>query len=162
ERLWGVGRVTSGKLRARGITTVGELAAVPEGAVVAMLGRAAGRHLHALSHHRDPRRVEVGRRRRSMGAQRALGWRRRECGEVEVSLLGLVARVPARMRAAGVGGRTVIVRFRFEDLPRATRSHTLPMATAETRHVVDAARGLLFAERTLIEHAGLTLVGVSV
>jgi DNA polymerase-4 len=162
ERLWGVGRVTAEKLRARGITTVGELAAVPEPAIVAMLGPAAGRHLHALAHHRDPRRVEVGRRRRSMGAQRALGWRRREFAEVELSLLGLVDRVTARMRTARVVGRTVIVRFRFDDLSRATRSHTLPMATAETRHVVDAARDLLLAERQLIERAGLTLVGVSV
>jgi DNA polymerase-4 len=79
-----------------------------------------------------------------------------------VSLLGLVDRVTARMRAAGVVGRTVVVRFRFDDLSRATRSHTLPMATAETRHVVDAARGLLLAERPLIDRAGLTLVGVSV
>jgi len=162
ERLWGVGRVTAEKLRARGISTVGELAAVREPALVAMLGRASGRHLHALAHHRDPRRVEVGRRRRSMGAQRALGWRRRAFAEVEVSLLGLVDRVTGRMRAAGVVGRTVIVRFRFDDFSRATRSHTMPMATAETRHVVDAARGLLLAERPLIERAGLTLVGVSV
>ena len=162
ERLWGVGRVTSEKLRDRGITTVGELAAVPEPALVTMLGRASGRHLHALAHHRDPRRVEVGRRRRSMGAQRALGWRRREFAEVEVSLLALVDRVTARMRAAGVVGRTVIVRFRFEDFSRATRSYTMPMATAETRHVVEAARGLLLAERSLIARSGLTLVGVSV
>src|SRR5262245_12777253 len=162
ERLWGVGRVTAEKLRARGIATVGELARVSEPALNAMLGRAAGRHLSALAHHRDPRRVEVGRRRRSMGAQRALGWRRRAFAEVEVSLLGLVDRVTARMRAAGVVGRTVFVRFRFDDFSRATRSYTMPMPTAETRHVVDAARGLLLAERPLIERAGLTLVGVSV
>jgi DNA polymerase-4 len=162
ERLWGVGRVTSERLRARGITTVGELAAVPEAALVTMLGPGAGRHLHALAHHRDPRRVEGGRRRRSMGAQRALGWRRRAFADIEVSLLGLVDRVTARMRAAGVVGRTVTLRVRFDDLSRATRSHTMPTATAETRHVVEAARGLLLAERSLIARSGLTLVGVSV
>src|SRR4249919_4291291 len=73
ERLWGVGRVTAEKLHSRGISTVGEVAELPEGALVAMLGPAAGHHLHALAHNRDPRPVEVGRRRRSVGAQRALG-----------------------------------------------------------------------------------------
>jgi DNA polymerase-4 len=162
ERLWGVGRVTSEKLRARGISTVGELAAVPQAALAAMLGRGSGHHLFALAHNRDPRPVHGGRRRGSVGAQRALGWRRREFAEIEVTLLGLVDRVTARMRSAGRVGRTVIVRFRFDDSSRATRSHTMPTATAETRSVVDAARGLLLADRPLIERAGLTLVGVSV
>jgi DNA polymerase-4 len=69
ERLWGVGRVTAGKLHERGITTVGQMAKLEEQALVAMLGRATGRHLHALAHNRDPRPVRVSRRRRSIGAQ---------------------------------------------------------------------------------------------
>src|ERR671920_2450503 len=73
ERLWGVGPVTAERLRRRGITTVGQVAQLAEGALVSLLGRAAGRHLHALAHNRDPRRVRTGRRRGSMGAQRALG-----------------------------------------------------------------------------------------
>ena len=162
ERLWGVGHVTSEKLRARGITTVGELAAVPERALVSMLGRASAHHLFALAHNRDPRPVNVGRRRGSVGAQRALGWHRREFAEIDATLLGLVDRVTARLRAAERVGRTVVVRFRFEDFSRATRSCTMPMATAETRLVVEAARGLLHAERELIEREGLTLIGISV
>src|SRR5213594_127832 len=50
ERLWGVGAVTGRKLRNVGITTVGEVAQLPEATLVSMLGRAAGRHLHALAH----------------------------------------------------------------------------------------------------------------
>src|SRR5205809_899329 len=57
ERLWGVGAVTAGRLRDRGITTVGQVAQVGETALVAMVGQAAGRHLHALAHNRDPRPV---------------------------------------------------------------------------------------------------------
>src|SRR5438067_341054 len=71
ERLWGVGRVTAAKLRNRGIATVGEAAALPEAVLVSMLGPASGRHLHALAHNRDPRPVEVGRRRPSIGAPQA-------------------------------------------------------------------------------------------
>src|SRR5439155_13633785 len=73
ERLWGVGAVTAAKLHDRGIATVGEVARLAEAALVSMLGRASGRHLHALAHNRDPRAVRAGRRRRTMGAQRALG-----------------------------------------------------------------------------------------
>src|SRR3954469_9326385 len=73
ERLWGVGPVTSRKLRAEGIETVGQVAQLAEPALVSILGRAAGRRLHALAHNRDPRRVRGRRRRRSMGTQRALG-----------------------------------------------------------------------------------------
>src|SRR5205807_1632723 len=73
ERLWGVGAVTADKLHRRGITTVGEVARLSEATLVSMLGRAAGRQLHALAHNRDPRPVRVGRRRGSIGSQCALG-----------------------------------------------------------------------------------------
>jgi DNA polymerase-4 len=162
ERLWGVGAVTSEKLRGRGLRTVGEVAQLPEGALVALLGQASGRHLHALAHNRDPRPVQARRRRRSIGAQRALGRSRRSLDDVDAVLLGLVDRVTRRMRAAGRVGRTVVLRLRFDDFSRATRSFTLNRATAETRTVLDATRGLLATVAPTIERRGLTLVGVAV
>jgi DNA polymerase-4 len=162
ERLWGVGRVTAGKLRARGITTVGQVAQVGEEALVAMLGRAAGRQLHALAHNRDPRPVQVRRRRRSIGSQHALGRRPKTLADVDASLVALVDRVTRRMRDAGRVGRTVVLRLRFDDFSRATRSHTLPRATCNTETVLATARGLLAAAVPTIERRGLTLVGIAV
>jgi DNA polymerase-4 len=162
ERVWGVGAVTARKLRERGITTVGELAELSEAALVAMLGRAAGRHLHALAHNRDPRPVRVGRRRGSIGSQCALGRSPRSHEAVDAVVVGLVDRVTRRMRAAGRVGRTVVLRLRFGDFSRATRSHTLPQATAQTDAILATARGLLAAARPTIEGRGLTLVGVAV
>ena len=75
ERLWGVGAVTAAKLHERGMRSVGDVARFPEGALVATLGPAAGRHLHALAHNRDARPVQVGQRRGSIGSQSALGLR---------------------------------------------------------------------------------------
>jgi DNA polymerase-4 len=161
ERLWGVGRVTSAKLRSRGITTVGVVAGLPADALVAMLGRASGRHLHALAHNRDPRPVQVGRRRGSIGSQRALGSRRRSWGEVDATLVAIVDRVTRRLRTAHRVCRTVILRLRFLDFTRATRSHTLPQATAETRIVLATARDLLEGVRPVIDRQGLTLIGLS-
>ena len=162
ERLWGVGAVTADKLHRLGITTVGQIAGLSESALVSMLGRATGRQLHALAHNRDPRPVQPRRRRGSIGAQRALGRSRRSADEIDVVLLGLVDRVTRRMRAAGRVGRTVVLRLRFDDFSRVTRSFTLRRATAETRTVVAVSRGLLATAMPLIERRGLTLVGIAV
>jgi DNA polymerase-4 len=162
ERLWGVGPVTSEKLRSRGIYTVGEVATLTEDTLVSMLGGASGHHLHALAHNRDPRPIVVGRRRRSIGSQCALGRSRRAPGAVDAVVISLVDRVTRRMRAAHRVGRTVTLRLRFDDFSRATRSHTLPRATAETRPILVTMQGLLEAAEPLIRRRGLTLVGLAV
>jgi DNA polymerase-4 len=162
EKLWGVGASTAGKLHTYGITTVGEVADLDEELLVAMLGRATGRQLHALSHNRDPRPVVVGRRRGSIGSQCALGRSRRSREEVDGVLVGLVERVTRRMRIAGRVGRTVVLRLRFADFSRATRSHTLLRPTAHTRSILLTARWLLATAQPEVESRGLTLVGIAV
>jgi DNA polymerase IV len=162
ERLWGVGPVTATKLRDRGIVTVGHIARLGEAALVSMLGQASGRHLHALAHNHDPRPVQVGRRRRSIGSQQALGRSPRSLDSIDAVLVGLVDRVTRRMRIAARNGRTVVLRLRFDDYSRASRSHTLPWATADTQTILDAARALLATVIPMIERKGLTLVGIAV
>jgi DNA polymerase-4 len=162
ERLWGVGAVTASKLRAREIATVGEVAQLPEAALVSILGPGLGRHLHALAHNRDPRPVQLGRRRRSIGSQRALGRSPRSLDAVDAVVVGLVDGVTRRMRASGRVGRTVVLRLRFDDFSRSTRSHTLPRPTAHTETILATVRGLLAAATPMIERQGLTLVGVAI
>jgi DNA polymerase-4 len=161
ERLWGVGAVTAKKLHDLGITTVGQVARLAEDALVSLLGKASGRHLHALARGSDPRAVRVGRRRRSIGAQRALGRRPRSWEAVDAVLVGLVDRLGRRLRAARRVCRTVTIRLRFDDFTRATRSHTLSEATAQTQTLLATARGLLSTAMPTIERRGLTLVGVA-
>jgi DNA polymerase-4 len=161
ERLWGVGIVTSKKLRTQGIETVAQVAQVSEAALVRTLGRGVGRHLHALAHNRDPRAVQAGRRRRSMGAQRAIGRQPKSAASVDTVLVALVDRLARRMRAAHRVCRTVVLRLRFDDLSRATRSHTLPEPTAQTATILFAARALMMEATPMIESQGITLVGVS-
>jgi DNA polymerase-4 len=161
ERVWGVGTVTAGKLHAHGLTSVGQVARLTEETLVAMLGRATGRQLYALSRNRDPRRVTTRRRRRSIGAQRALSRRARSPGELDASLMTLVDRVARRMRKAERACRTVVLRLRFDDFTRATRSHTLAEATTRTATLLRVARGLLAASGAVIAKRGLTLIGIS-
>ncbi len=161
ERLWGVGAVTAAKLRERGITTVAEVAQLGEATLVAMLGRAAGRKLYALANNRDPRPVQVRRRRRSIGSQRALGQRSRPRSELDAALIGLVDRVTRRLRGAERVCRTVVLRLRFADYNRATRSRTMGEPTARTHVILKTAEDLLTQSMPLIERRGLTLIGIA-
>ena len=161
ERLWGVGRVTAEKLHNRGIRTVGQVAGLEEQILVWMVGRAAGRQLHALAHNRDPRPVRVGRRRRSIGSQRALGLRPRSPEEIDATLVAIADRIARRLRKGKRVCRTVVLRLRFRDFTRATRSETMPQATARTQPILETARALLVAAKPLIDAQGLTLVGLS-
>ena len=162
QALWGVGLVTAEKLHARGIATVGDVARLDVSTLEAITGRASARQLFALSHNLDARQVTVGKRRGSIGSQQALGRRDRERDEIERILQRLVDRVTRRLRAAHRVGRTVVVRMRFDDYGRATRSHSLPHPTAATAPIIATALGLLGAAWPLVEERGLTLVGVSV
>ncbi len=162
RRLWGVGPVTADKLRARGLHTVGDVADLPESTLVAMLGPGTGRHLHSLAHNHDPRTVATGRRRSSVGSQRALGRGRRSRDELDGILLSLVERVTERLRAGHRVGRTLTVRFRMDDMSRQTRSRTLVQPTDRTDEFLDVGRDLLAERWPHLDEAGCTLLGISV
>ena len=161
-KLWGVGPVTERKLNERGIVTVGDVAQLGEAHLTAMLGVGSGRHLHALAHNRDPRRIETGRRRGSIGSQQALGRGPKTPETIEALLLGIVDRVTRRMRTAGRVGRTITVRFRYDDFTRATRARSLTHPTAATDAVRDVAIAILRDHAATIAERGLTLIGLSV
>ena len=164
RRLWGVGAVTADKLRNCGITTVAEVAELSESTLASLVGAAMGRQLYALSRNLDRRRVTTGVPRRSVGAQRALGraGNAMSPAEIDAVVVNLVDRITGRMRAAGRTGRTMLLRLRFEDFSRATRSRTLPWATSSTPPILAAARELMASATPLISQRGLTLVGFAV
>jgi DNA polymerase IV len=161
EYLWGVGRVTAAKLHRAGISTVAEVAATEEALLIALLGPASGRHLHALSHNRDTRPVRRRSRRRSVGAQRALGRRQHSAEEIATALTGLVDRVTRRLRAARRVCRTIVLRLRFSDYTRATRSSTMADPTSHTHTILTVALELLELSTPTIQRRGLTLVGIA-
>lgn len=164
RRLWGVGAKTADKLRIHGVHTVADVAELSETTLGSMVGGAMGRQLFALAHNVDRRRVVTGVRRRSVGAQRALGRAGNSMSDTEVDavVVNLIDRITRRMRTSGRTGRTVVLRLRFNDFSRVTRSHTLPRATASTDAILAAARGLVAAARPLTAERGLTLVGFAV
>jgi DNA polymerase IV len=164
RRLWGVGAVTADKLHAHGIETVADVAELSESMLASLVGGAMGGRLYALSRNVDPRRVSTGVRRRSVGAQRALGraGNTMSPAEIDAVVIALIDRIATRMRAAGRTGRTVTLRLRFNDFGRATRSRTLPWATSSTQTILATARRLVATAAPLTAERGLTLVGFAV
>jgi DNA polymerase-4 len=162
ERIWGVGPATAGRLHAHGLRTVGELAALGEPELMVMLGKAAGRYVHAVAHNREPRPVQRRRGRRSFGAQRSLGRRPRTRADLEGAIDDLAERLCRRMQRKARAGRTVVLRLRFGDYTKAARSRTLGWATDDARAIARAARELLDAASPVIERRGITLIGLAV
>ena len=132
--------------------------------VALLLGAAMGRQLYALSRNIDRRRVSPGVRHRSMGAQRALGRAGNTLSpaELDAVVITLIDRITARMRSASRTGRTVVLRMRFDDFSRASRSRTLPWATSSTRTILATARQLVVSTAPVIAERGLTMIGFAV
>jgi DNA polymerase IV len=162
ERIWGVGAATARKLHAHGLMTVGDAARLGEPELMAILGKAAGRYVHAIATNREHRPVRRRRGRRSFGAQRALGRKPRTRDELEAALAELAERLSKRMERKGRAGRTVILRVRFGDYTRITRSSTMSCATSDAAPIAGVSHELLGAAMPLVEARGITLVGLTV
>jgi DNA polymerase-4 len=141
---------------------VGHVAALGEPELIVILGKASGRYVHAVARNADFRPVRRHRARRSFGAQRALGRAPRSRGDLDAAVADLAERVTRRMQRKGRAGRTVVLRLRFSDYTRATRSCTLGHPTAEPGPIAATMRELLEAAMPLVQRRGITLVGVTV
>lgn len=162
--LYGVGERTRDQLHRLGLLTAGDVAHTPVSVLVRALGQAQGRHVHDLAWGRDERRIRAyfghGQAERSMGADETFGQDTDDPAVVLREVLRLTAKVTARMRAAGLAGRTVALRVRFSDFTTISRSRTLPEATDVTSEVYATASALFGALG--LQRARIRLVGVRV
>lgn len=161
EALWGVGRVTSRKLRDTGIETVGEITDADPERLARLIGRSAAARLIELANNRDPRPVKPRARRKSIGAQSAFPNGSKSDAEVDALLASLVDRSARRLRKAERRCQSISVGLRFADMTRAARSHTFPAPVDGTGEILACARQLLASLRTQASKRGLTLIGVS-
>ena len=156
--LWGVGERTEEALVRLGLRTVADIAHTPLATLVRGLGDATGHHLHELAWGRDPRPVEREQREKSIGSDQTFDYDIDDAAEIHRRLLALSERTAARMRAAGMTGRTVTLRVRFSDFTTITRSRTLREPTDSGRAIHEAAVGLFDALG--LQRARIRLVGV--
>ena len=159
QALWGVGPKTLEKLQRLGIDTVGQLADLDERSVVGALGPTNGRHLRLLAQGVDPRPVVPHQPAKSIGHEETFPHDHHELGTLRHELVRLADAVAARLRTAGVAGRTVSIKVRFHDFRTITRAVTLPAAVDTGPDLVRAAAGLL--ER-IDPTPGVRLLGIHV
>jgi DNA polymerase-4 len=156
--LWGVGERTEEALARLGLRSVADIAHTPVATLVRGLGEATGRHLHALAWGRDERRVVAVAPERSIGSEETFSRDVDDARVVHRELLRLAERTASRARAAGVAGRTVVLKVRFADFTTITRSRTLRERTDVTREIHATARDLFDA--LALDRARLRLVGI--
>ncbi len=157
-RLWGVGPATRRRLERFAVRTIGDLAALPEETLVSTLGKAHGRHLHALAWNRDERPVDPVRHAKSIGNEETFPDDITDRAELEREVVRLAERVASRLREAGRAGRTVQLKVRYADFRTITRSRTLAEATDLSVEIARVARDLLGAVEVT---GGVRLLGVS-
>lgn len=156
--VWGVGPKTLERLQRLGVSTVGDLAAVPEATLISVLGRASGSQLWSLARGLDERPVETEQAVKSIGHEETFPVDLVEPDALARQLLRMVDEVAVRMREAGVTGRTVNIKVRFADFTTISRSSTLADATDSGAEIGDVAGAML----DLIDTApGVRLLGVS-
>ena len=161
--IWGVGPATRARLAARGVQTIGQLAAIEKTSLQAVVGKAAGSKLSDLASNLDPRRVSPGRRAVSVGAQSAMGRRPATVDAAAVTVDFLADRVAARLRKSGRAGRTISVRVRFLELRSVSRAVTVRHAVATTKAISELALELVGAALgDNPDEREITLVGLSV
>jgi DNA polymerase IV len=145
ELMWGVGPVAKARLAAVGVCKIGQLAAMPDQRLGALLGRALGAKLATLAWNRDARAIRTEQQAQSAGAQSALGKRPAQPRVFTPVLWHLADRIGTRLRAKARPGRTVSVRVRFADLRSVTHSVTLPQPVAQTAMLAEIAEDLVRA-----------------
>ena len=157
--LWGVGPATQKRLERLAVQTVGDLAALPEDAVVTALGNALGHHLYALAWARDDRPVVPDVKPKSIGHEETFAKDHHTHATLDPELVRMSDSVGARLRKAGLQGRTVQLKVRFHDFNTITRSETVATAVDEGPLIARVARQLL---EGVDPSAGVRLLGVSV
>ena len=146
--LWGVGPRTAERLDRLGITSVGQIAELDLATLIGVVGTAAGTKLHELSWGRDPRAVDTEVTEASVGAETTFATDTADAAFLARHLLALSDRTARRARSAGVRGRTISVKVRFEDFSTLSRSATLDAPTDLSRTVYGTATDLLARARS--------------
>ena len=156
--LWGVGNRTEEALERLGLRTVADIAHTPVDTLRRALGDNTGPALHELAWGRDTRAVVPTRRERSIGADETFSYDVDDPAYIRRELLKLSDRTAARVRAAGMVGRTITIKVRFSDFTTITRSRTLCDPTDVSRDVFATALSLF--DGLGLQRARLRLVGV--
>jgi DNA polymerase-4 len=161
ERLWGVGPRTAEHLRSLGLARIGDLQRTPERDLERFLGRELGQHLGRLCRGIDERPVVAEGRARSISQETTFAEfiPARDQERLERELFALAEAVAARLRQAGLWGRTLKLKVRDQRFTTLLRARTLESPTCLVDEIFPAALEL-FQKRVDLGGRSVRLLGV--
>ncbi|HEU5111765.1 MAG TPA: DNA polymerase IV, partial [Acidimicrobiia bacterium] len=148
EALWGVGPATLAGLQRLGVVTIGDLAELPEAAVLGSLGPTQGRHLLDLARGIDHRPVMSDIEAKSISVEETYDRDLEGAEVIETALLALAQRMADRLHRSGLAARTVTLKLRFADFTTVTRSVT-------SGTVIDGPREIYVTALALLGHVAI-------
>lgn len=137
----GVGPKTGDRLRERGVSTIGELAALSSTTLEALFGE-HGLELAAKAVGEDDRPVHEEYEPKSMSAERTFSTDIKDETQLMQVLLRLSEEVGHRLRKAALAGWTVKVKIRWPDFTTLTRQARLTQNTDADREIYELAQEL--------------------
>jgi len=159
ERLWGAGPTTCKSLRLLGVTTIGDLARLSPALLTAKFGK-QGETMHRLARGIDKRAVENAQGLKSVGNEETFD---RDVLDIDVAkqeLLALTTKVGGRLRHAGIVGRTISLKVKYNDFKQITRSTTLTNPVDDGGIIYRTCCSLL--EKTEVGSRPVRLLGITV
>jgi DNA polymerase-4 len=157
-RLWGVGPRVRQALADYGVTTIGQLAAVPPETLRRRFGR-MGYELSQRARGSDPSRVTTGQAPKSIGHEHTFDADVTDRAGLDGTLLWIAESVASRCRRHKVAAGGVQLKLRYEGFETLTRQTQLAHPTTDGQLILDAARRLL--DRALEPGRAVRLIGIT-
>jgi DNA polymerase IV len=155
--MWGIGPVAETRLRAIGVRTLGELAALREADAVSTLGGSIGRDLRVLAAGVDDRPVAERGEAKQISAENTFDVDIVDMARLRDEIRRIAQGAHARLLRAERVARTVVVKLRHTDMSIVTRSETTAYPTDDLDQLTAIAERLLLDPA---EFGGVRLAGV--
>ncbi len=159
DALWGVGPVTAGRLRERGIERLVDVRTADPDVLREAVGSWAD-WLRQLANGIDDRQVEPNREVKSSGTENTYSQDLTDIHEIRQEINEMARDGAAWLQRRELLCRTVTIKVRYNDFTTITRSHSKLPATRDADDI--AARAVSLLERTEAATRPVRLLGVSV
>lgn len=124
EKFYGIGKVTADKMKQMGIAKGLDLKQLTEEELITVFGEKSGRYYYRIARAIDDRPVETERIRKSLGAEATFEEDITDPEQLKIQLEGVAEEVSRRCGKHQIAGRTVTLKFKYNDFTQHTRSKT--------------------------------------
>jgi DNA polymerase-4 len=156
--IWGVGKAFAAALERDGIRQIGQLQRMERNELMRRYG-VMGDRLYRLARGEDDRRVSADRDSKSVSAETTFDTDIADLNDLVPVLRALSEKVSARLKKAGIAGRTVVLKLKSQDFRIRTRNRQLGDPTRLADRIFSTGLDLLRRE---IDGTKYRLLGIGV